>query len=79
MNDTAAFAAIDYDSEICRTVPFYGELYRQIAETAKLFGNAPVSWLDIGCGTGKMLRECGFAESEVFALSCCQSAFISVK
>ena len=43
MNDTAAFAAIDYDSEICRTVPFYGELYRQIAETAKLFGNAPRS------------------------------------
>ncbi len=53
MNDTAAFAAFDYDSEICRTVPFYGELYRQIAETAKHFGNAPVSWLDIGCGTGK--------------------------
>lgn len=26
-----------------------------------------------------MLRECGFAESEVFALSCCQAAFISVK
>lgn len=26
-----------------------------------------------------MLRECGFAESEVLALSCCQAAFISVK
>lgn len=26
-----------------------------------------------------MPRECSFAESEVFALSCCQAAFISVK
>ncbi|MDE6595812.1 MAG: class I SAM-dependent methyltransferase [Oscillospiraceae bacterium] len=53
MNNTSAFAADDYDSEILRTVPFYNELYRQIAETAKAFGNKPLSWLDIGCGTGK--------------------------
>lgn len=53
MNDTSAFAAKDYDREIIRTVPFYNELYRQIAETAKAFGNKPLSWLDIGCGTGK--------------------------
>lgn len=53
MNDTSAFAAKDYDREIIRTVPFYEELYRQIAGTAKTFGNKPLSWLDIGCGTGK--------------------------
>lgn len=52
MND-AAFSTDKYDMEIRRTVPFYGELYRQIAETAKAFGNKPLSWLDIGCGTGK--------------------------
>lgn len=53
MKDTSAFAAKDYDEEIRRTVPFYDELYRQIAETAGLLGNKPLSWLDIGCGTGK--------------------------
>lgn len=53
MNNTSAFAASDYDNEIRRTVPFYEELYRQISETAKLSGSKPLSWLDIGCGTGK--------------------------
>ena len=53
MNDTLAFAANDYDSEIRRTVTFYDDLYRQITETAKLLGDKPLSWLDIGCGTGK--------------------------
>lgn len=53
MNNASAFSASDYDNEIRRTVPFYDELYRQIAETAKAFGNKPLSWLDIGCGTGK--------------------------
>ena len=53
MDNTSAFAAKDYDREIVRTVPFYNELYRQIAETAKALGNKPLSWLDIGCGTGK--------------------------
>lgn len=53
MNNTSAFAANDYDKEIRRTVPFYDELYRQISETAKLLGNKHLSWLDIGCGTGK--------------------------
>lgn len=53
MNSTAAFSADSYDLEIHRTVPFYEELYRQIAETAKALGNKPLSWLDIGCGTGK--------------------------
>lgn len=53
MNSTAAFSADSYDLEIRRTVPFYEELYRQIAETAKALGNKPLSWLDIGCGTGK--------------------------
>ena len=53
MDNTSAFAANDYDSEIVRTVPFYDELYRHIAETAKALGNKPLAWLDIGCGTGK--------------------------
>lgn len=53
MNNASAFSSVDYDLEIQKTVPFYEELYRQITETAKLFGNKPLSWLDIGCGTGK--------------------------
>lgn len=54
MNNTSAFSSVDYDLEIQKTVPFYEELYRQITETAKLFGNKPLSWLDIGCVPEKL-------------------------
>ena len=50
-----AFSAESYDREILNTMPYYDEVYNQIADVVSAaFLNKAVSWLDIGCGTGKM-------------------------
>lgn len=49
-----AFSAVEYDAQIRRTLPFYEEFYEQVTEVLEVSGKKNVSWLDIGCGTGKM-------------------------
>ena len=53
-NNVLAFASDEYDKKIRYTLPFYEEFYNQITELIKTVYDKPVSWLDIGCGTGKM-------------------------
>lgn len=56
-NREAAFSAERYDREILNTIPYYDEIYNQIADIVSVaFLNKAVSWLDIGCGTGKMAK-----------------------
>lgn len=50
----AAFRAEEYDAKIRQTLPFYEEFYEQVIDTLDISGKKNVSWLDIGCGTGKM-------------------------
>ncbi len=53
----AAFSAESYDIDILNTIPYYDEVYNQIADVVSIaFLNKAVSWLDIGCGTGKMAK-----------------------
>ena len=49
-----AFSAVEYDAQIRRILPFYEEFYEQVTEVLEVSGKKNVSWLDIGCGTGKM-------------------------
>lgn len=49
-----AFCAEAYDKKIHQTLPFYEEFYEQVADVLCASGKKDVSWLDIGCGTGKM-------------------------
>ena len=49
-----AFRAEEYDAKIRQTLPFYEEFYEQIVDILDISGKKDVSWLDIGCGTGKM-------------------------
>lgn len=53
-NNVLAFASDEYDKKIRQTLPFYEEFYNQITGLIKTVYDKPVSWLDIGCGTGKM-------------------------
>lgn len=56
-NHKAAFSAENYDKDILNTIPYYDEVYNQIADVVSVvFLNKAVSWLDIGCGTGKMAK-----------------------
>ncbi len=50
----SAFQAEEYDKKIRQTLPFYDAFYEQILDILKAAGKEHVSWLDIGCGTGKM-------------------------
>lgn len=56
-NWKTAFSAENYDRDILNTIPYYDEAYNQIADMVSVaFLNKAVSWLDIGCGTGKMAK-----------------------
>lgn len=49
-----AFQAGEYDSKIKQTLPYYEEFYHQITDILDVLGKNKISWLDIGCGTGRM-------------------------
>ena len=49
-----AFCAEEYDAKIRQTLPFYEEFYQQVVGILEVWGREDLSWLDIGCGTGKM-------------------------
>ncbi len=49
-----AFSAKEYDFKIRQTLPFYEELYEQVVDVLDISGKKSISWLDVGCGTGKM-------------------------
>ena len=53
-NNIAAFNSTGYDDKIKRTLPYYEEFYRQVIDLIKSYNSQSLSWLDIGCGTGKM-------------------------
>lgn len=49
-----AFSPKEYDEKIKTTLPYYQEFYRQVVDTVKVLDYPSLSWLDLGCGTGKM-------------------------
>lgn len=67
MKNITAFSAKEYDKKIKQTLPYHEEFYRQITDVVKCRFNNKVSWLDVGCGTGKM-SELGLELSNKFVL-----------
>lgn len=49
-----AFSPTEYDEKIKTTLPYYQEFYRQVTDVVKAMEYPSLSWLDLGCGTGKM-------------------------
>lgn len=53
-DNASAFYAVEYDEKIKMTLPYYEEFYKQVIDIVKLRFDKPLTWLDVGCGTGKM-------------------------
>lgn len=53
-DNKSAFNSNEYDRKVKQTLPYYNEFYEQVIELVKVFHNSAITWLDIGCGTGKM-------------------------
>lgn len=69
-NRKAAFSAESYDRNILNTIPYYDEVYDQISDIVSVcFLDEAVSWLDVGCGTGKM-AETAFEQCSVKKMIC---------
>ncbi len=49
-----AFLPEEYDRGIVATLPYYEEYFNQIIGIVNTNFHMPITWLDIGCGTGKM-------------------------
>ena len=57
MNDNlSAFNSHNYDTQIKKTLPYYDLFYGQVIDLVKTMYHGPVTWLDVGCGTGKMAQ-----------------------
>lgn len=67
MKHTTAFSSKEYDRKIKQTLPYYEEFYKQIFDVVKCHFDNQISWLDVGCGTGKM-AEVGLELSNRFVL-----------
>lgn len=79
MNDnTSAFCASKYDEEIRKTLPYYEDFYKQVVDIAKIQFDRPLTWLDVGCGTGKM-AEAAFKALDIENFLFCDSSEDMIK
>ncbi|MDE6252780.1 MAG: class I SAM-dependent methyltransferase [Lachnospiraceae bacterium] len=53
-DNNSAFDSMEYDKKIMQVIPYYEELYKNAVDLVKAHGQENISWLDVGCGTGKM-------------------------
>lgn len=72
-DNISAFSAADYNEKIRRTIPFYDELYKQLADAVRTCRSAPLAWLDAGCGTGRT-AETAFAELPIERFVFCDTS-----
>ena len=70
-NENSAVSAAAYDAEMRQIFPFYDEFHTQIIETVRMHCKEPVSWLDIGCGTGTLAAR-AFQSLPVSKMICCE-------
>ncbi|MDE7157729.1 MAG: class I SAM-dependent methyltransferase [Lachnospiraceae bacterium] len=53
-DNCSAFDSAEYDKKIMQTIPYYQDFYREIINLLKVYKTDNLSWMDVGCGTGKM-------------------------
>ena len=63
-DNCSAFDSAEYDKKIMQTIPYYQDFYREIINLLKVYKTDNLSWMDVGCGTGKM-AEAAFAGFDI--------------
>lgn len=77
-DNISAFNATEYDGKIKCTIPYYEEFYRQVIDVVRNYSSEELTWLDVGCGTGKMARE-AFHELNIRKFVFCDSSEEMIK
>lgn len=72
-DNVSAFHAEEYDENIKKTLPYYELFYQQVIELVKVSFQTPVTWLDVGCGTGKM-AEVAFTNMDIQTFEFCDNS-----
>jgi len=55
-DNTTPHKAIEYDTNIVKTIPYYECFHKETIDLIKSYNNKCEKWLDIGCGTGILLE-----------------------
>jgi tRNA (cmo5U34)-methyltransferase len=57
LDNTTPYKAAEYDDNVKRTIPFYGQMHTQTIELVKTIKPQFRLWLDTGCGTGSLVKQ----------------------
>lgn len=72
-DNISAFSAAEYDDKIGCVLPYYDEFYKQVIDVVQAYNFDAASWLDVGCGTGKM-AQVAFSQAELDRFVFCDSS-----
>lgn len=64
-DNTSHLNAIEYDSKIADTIPFYQEFHQQTISVVRNMGFEKIDWLDLGCGTGTLAAKASQAIRDI--------------
>lgn len=57
MDNLTAHKASDYDQKVRQTIPFYDTIHAEVLRLVKLVKPEVESWVDTGCGTGRLVEQ----------------------
>lgn len=56
-DNRSAHSSSEYDSSIEKTIPYYSSIHEETLNIVRSINPSPGSWLDIGCGTGTLVKK----------------------
>ena len=57
MDNLTAHKASEYDQKVRQTIPFYDTIHAEVLRLVKLVKPEVKSWVDTGCGTGRLVEQ----------------------
>lgn len=72
-DNVSAFHSKEYDKKIKQTIPYYEDIYQQVIDIIQSLNITNITWLDIGCGTGKMAEE-ALKQCDIKSLVLCDTS-----